>query len=197
MNCFELHRYLRKEKRNEKNVSAFQDQETAQVWFPRQNGNPRRPQGSRPSSSERPQETRSLIEMISVRVDSAPSVETVGNTGFRLKPDCRLKLKSEFDAVKKNGRRVTTRYFTALVSGWEFGISRKCGVICSRKFDKRAVRRNRARRLVRESFRLLQNEISPCGIVVIPRREILRAKMQDVKAVLAKALAKAGVMTPV
>ena len=128
---------------------------------------------------------------------SAPSVETVGNTGFRLKPDCRLKLKSEFDAVKKNGRRVTTRYFTALVSGREFGISRKCGVICSRKFDKRAVRRNRARRLVRESFRLLQNEIAPCGIVVIPRREILQAKMQDVKAVLAKALVKAGVMNPV
>lgn len=132
--------------------------------------------------------------MSSARVDSASFCETTGESGFRLNRDCSLKLKSEFDAVKQKGRRVTTQYFIALVSGREFGISRKCGIICSRKFDKRAVRRNRARRLVKEAFRLLLKEIAPCGIVVIPKREILQVKMQDVKAVLAKALAKAGVM---
>ncbi len=135
--------------------------------------------------------------MTSDRVDSASSVSRIETCSFRLSRDSRLKLKSEFDAVKNNGRRVTSRYFTALVSGQEFGISRKCGVICSRKFDKRAVRRNRARRLVREAFRLLQPEIAPCGIVVIPRREILRVKMQVVKAELAKALTKAGMMTKI
>lgn len=135
--------------------------------------------------------------MTSDRVDSASSVSPVEVCSFRLSQESRLKLKSEFDAVKNNGRRVTSRYFTVLVSGQEFGISRKCGVICSRKFDKRAVRRNRARRLVREAFRLLQPEIAPCGIVVIPRREILRVKMQVVKAELAKALTKAGMMTKI
>jgi len=165
--------------------------------FPRQNGYPRWTSGPRPPSPERPQETRSLIEMTSDRVDSASSVSPVEVCSFRLSQESRLKLKSEFDAVKNNGRRVTSRYFTALVSGQEFGISRKCGVICSRKFDKRAVRRNRARRLVREAFRLLQPEIAPCGIVVIPRREILRVKMQVVKAELAKALTKAGMMTKI
>lgn len=135
--------------------------------------------------------------MTSDRVDSASSVSPVEVCSFRLSQESRLKLKSEFDAVKNNGRRVTSRYFTALVSGQEFGISRKCGVICSRKFDKRAVRRNRARRLVREAFRLLLPEIAPCGIVVIPRREILRVKMQVVKAELAKALTKAGMMTKI
>ena len=165
--------------------------------FPCQNGYPRRTSNPRPPPPERPQETRSLIEMTSDRVDSASSVSRIETCGFRLSRDSRLKLKSEFDAVKNNGRRVTSRYFTALVSGQEFGISRKCGVICSRKFDKRAVRRNRARRLVREAFRLLQPEIAPCGIVVIPRREILRVKMQVVKAELAKALTKAGMMTKI
>jgi len=166
--------------------------------IPGQNGNSRRTRCACPPSCKRPEKTCSLTEMPSARTDNASSAEAAPEkSGFKLGPEYKLKLKSEFDAVKKNGRRVTTRYFTALVSGREFGISRKCGVICSRKFDKRAVRRNRARRLVRESFRLLQNEIAPCGIVVIPRREILQAKMQDVKAVLAKALAKAGVMTPV
>ena len=79
------------------------------------------------------------------------------------------------------------------MSNGEFGILRKCGIICSRKFDKRAVRRNRARRLVKESFRLLREEIEPCGIVIIPKREILRLKMQEVRAELARALTKAGV----
>ena len=64
--------------------------------------------------------------MTSDRVDSASSVSPVGVCSFRLSQDSRLKLKSEFDAVKNNGRRVTSRYFTALVSGQEFGISRKC-----------------------------------------------------------------------
>ncbi len=55
-----------------------------------------------------------------------------------------------------------------------------CGVICSRKFDKRAVYRNRARRLLHEAFRLTGQELVPCRIVFIPRRPILDQKMQDV-----------------
>ena len=55
-----------------------------------------------------------------------------------------------------------------------------CGVICSRKFDKRAVRRNRARRLLYEAFRLIRQELKPCRIIFIPRRPILDRKMQEV-----------------
>lgn len=185
---------MRKEKRNEKNVSAFEDQTRAQMRIPRQNGDPRRTPGSLPSPSERPQETRSLTGMTPARTDNTLPGEAPGNSGNPPDADSGLKLKSEFDAVKKNGKRVVARYFIALVSNGEFGISRKCGVICSRKFDKRAVRRNRARRLVKESFRLLREELGPCGIIIIPKREILRVKMQDVKAELAKALIKTGTM---
>ena len=127
------------------------------------------------------------------RTDSTFSGEAAGKSGILPDADGRLKLKSEFDAVKQNGKRVVTRYFIALVSNGECGILRKCGIICCRKFDKRAVRRNRARRLVKESFRLLREEIEPCGIVIIPKREILRLKMQEVRAELARALTKAGV----
>ena len=55
-----------------------------------------------------------------------------------------------------------------------------CGVICSRKFDKRAVCRNRAKRLLYEAFRLTCKELKPCRIIFIPRRPILDQKMQDV-----------------
>ena len=103
-----------------------------------------------------------------------------------------MKLKSEFDTVKRDGKRMTARYFTALVSAGAFGSSVKCGIICSRKFDKRAVRRNRARRLLREAFRQISEGIQPLGIILIPRREILKVKMDDVKILLADTLRKAG-----
>lgn len=66
------------------------------------------------------------------------------------------------------------------------------GVICSRKFHKRAVRRNRARRLVHEALRLLEKEgkFRPCWIVIIPRREILNWKMEEVKDQLRRLLKK-------
>ena len=182
-----------KETENEKNVSAFENQKTAQMRIQSQNGDPRRTRCACPSSCERPEKTRSLTEMPSARMDTPSAENSSGKHRFRLRPDCKMKLKSEFDAVKQNGKRVVTRYFIALVSNGEFGILRKCGIICSRKFDKRAVRRNRARRLVKESFRLLREEIEPCGIVIIPKREILRLKMQEVRAELARALTKAGV----
>ena len=108
------------------------------------------------------------------------------------KSSCMMKLKSEFDAVKRNGKRISARFFTALVSSGEFGSSVKCGIICSRKFDKRAVRRNRARRLLREAFRQISEELPPMGIILIPRREILKVKMDDVKILLADTLKKAG-----
>ena len=127
-------------------------------------------------------------------MDSTPSVQnTPGKNGFRLDPGCKMKLKSEFDSVKNGGRRITAQYFIMLVSGGVFGTSLKCGIICSRKFDKRAVKRNRARRLLWEAFRLTGTEIPPCGIILIPRRGILKVKMQDVKAAFADALKKAGV----
>ena len=133
--------------------------------------------------------------MPSARTDNASSAEAAPEkSGFKLGPEYKLKLKSEFDAVKNSGRRVSAQYFIMLVSRQIFGTSLKCGIICSRKFDKRAVKRNRARRLMWEAFRLIKTEISPCGIVLIPRREILRVKMQDVKFAFADALKKAGVM---
>ena len=174
----------RKEWKNEKNVSAIKDQKTAQMRIQSQNGNTRRTESSLPPSCKRTQETCSLRTMPDAEVDNALSGPE--------KSSCMMKLKSEFDAVKQNGKRITARFFTALVSAGEFGSSVKCGIICSRKFDKRAVRRNRARRLLREAFRQVLRELPPLGIILIPRKEILKVKMDDVKILLADTLKKAG-----
>ena len=70
----------------------------------------------------------------------------------------------------------------------------KCGVICSRKFSLLAVERNRARRMMWESFRLLGRRILPFRMVLIPRRRIKGAAQTEVMEELAKLLAAAGVL---
>lgn len=70
----------------------------------------------------------------------------------------------------------------------------KCGVICSRKFSLLAVERNRARRMMWESFRLLSRRILPCRMVLIPRRRIKSAGQLDVMKELETLLAAAGVL---
>ena len=57
-----------------------------------------------------------------------------------------------------------------------------------------AVVRNRARRLVSETFRLCKEAILPCRILVIPRRAIFGAKQQEVQAHLLRTLKKAGLI---
>ena len=66
----------------------------------------------------------------------------------------------------------------------------QAGVICGRKFCIRAVVRNRARRLVWESFRMLKPEIKPGRIVFIPRQRIKQAKCADVQQEMKKLLKK-------
>ena len=72
----------------------------------------------------------------------------------------------------------------------------KCGVICSRKFSLLAVERNRARRLLWESFRLLGDRILPCRMVLIPRHRIKKADQSMVMKELEQILAAAGVLSP-
>ena len=66
----------------------------------------------------------------------------------------------------------------------------QAGVICGRKFCTKAVVRNRARRLVWESFRLLKLSINPARVVFIPRQRIKQAKCADVMREMEKLLKK-------
>ena len=72
--------------------------------------------------------------------------------------------------------------------------SLQAGVICGRKFCIRAVVRNRARRLVWESFRLLKPQIKPCRLVFIPRQRIKQAKCADVQREMERLLKKLNLL---
>lgn len=72
------------------------------------------------------------------------------------------------------------------------GNTLKCGVVCGRKFSKKAVVRNRVRRIVWEAFRLIKTEIEPCHMVIIPRKMMIDAKRQMVESEMKYLLRKAG-----
>lgn len=65
----------------------------------------------------------------------------------------------------------------------------RLGVVASKRTFRRAVDRNRAKRLLREAFRLNRGRIdNGCDLVVIARRRILEAKCADVGRELARLL---------
>jgi ribonuclease P protein component len=118
--------------------------------------------------------------------------EPVVSRKRRLQKNDKLKTKQDFDFLKENGKRVTHPYYTLLVvpdcpAG--FGL----GIICSRKFHKHAVVRNRARRILSEAVRLLKPRMQSCRILLIPRRKICSATMPQVRDSLENALIRAGI----
>jgi ribonuclease P protein component len=112
-----------------------------------------------------------------------------------LKPGDKLKLKADFDHVRAGGRKFSARLLVAVVSETPDSKTR-CGVVCGRKFSPKAVERNRARRLLWESFRLLKPRISPCHMILIPRAGMLQAKTQDSMSQLERLLKDAGRLSP-
>jgi len=87
----------------------------------------------------------------------------------------RLLRRPEFSRVFDTGLRVQGRFATLLMSPNEAGRAR-LGIVASRKLGD-AVRRNRAKRLIREVFRQSnpQAVLQGVDVVVIPRREIFDA----------------------
>ncbi|MBO5645181.1 MAG: ribonuclease P protein component [Lentisphaeria bacterium] len=110
---------------------------------------------------------------------------------FTLCKKDKLRLKAQFDDVRQRGVRQAGPAVVAAVAPFE---QLQCGVVCGRKFDLLAVKRNRARRLLWESFRLLKPYIKPCRIVLIPRRRILKYSAQRTMQELAGLLAQHGVL---
>jgi ribonuclease P protein component len=71
---------------------------------------------------------------------------------------------------------------------------RRLGVVTSRQIGG-AVARNRARRVMREAWRLLKDRIAqPCDVVIVARRGIVGKSMMQVQQELAGLLKNAGVM---
>lgn len=104
--------------------------------------------------------------------------------GFSLPKEARLRKRAEFLAVYEKGKRFEGRLMTVFILPSEQSLNR-VGVTATKKaIGTKAHDRNRAKRLLREAFRLSRNEIDSVGVsfdwVLNARRSILPRKLKDV-----------------
>ena len=99
-----------------------------------------------------------------------------------------LRKATEFTEVREMGTTVAGRFL--VVSRAPAPDQRtRLGIVVSRRCCRKAVGRNRGRRLIRESFRLCRSMINgPCWLVVIARHPIVRATMPEVRDELLRLL---------
>lgn len=106
----------------------------------------------------------------------------------------RLQEKREFADIREKGQRLVKG---CLIANWTFlpnGSLPRLGVITARKIGKAHVR-SRARRLLRESFRLHQHEfLQPIALVLVARSSILGKKRMQVESDLLAVLRQAAVL---
>jgi len=105
----------------------------------------------------------------------------------------RLRRAADFERLRREGRSWSHPLLVLVACRNGLGLTR-VGVTASRKVGK-AVRRNRAKRLLREAARRLHPHLEPgWDLLLIARPEILRVKEPQVRRALALLAAEAGLM---
>lgn len=104
-----------------------------------------------------------------------------------------LRNKKDFSRIYNKGKSVGDRYVVIFYKKNNLPYSRKA-FLASKKVGN-SVERNRARRLMKESFRNLNLELYlGYDFIIIARHTILNAKCEDVKKSMYSAFKKTGVV---
>ena len=111
---------------------------------------------------------------------------------LRLRPQTRLKQSRDFAKVRAEGQRLV---WGCLIANWislPEGKPSRLGVVTGSKIGP-AVVRSRARRLLREAYRLHQYELlAPVDLILVARRSIAGKMLADVEKDFLTTLKKAG-----
>lgn len=86
---------------------------------------------------------------------------------MRYPPTARVRAKADFDRIFRHGRRKALPVLA--LHCLDTGNPPRLGLAVSRKVDKRAVGRNRIKRILRDHFRLSQDRLIQADFVVVAR----------------------------
>ncbi|MGH8191357.1 MAG: ribonuclease P protein component [Rhodanobacteraceae bacterium] len=112
-----------------------------------------------------------------------------------LPPSARLRRAAEFAAFRSHAERVQTRHFLIRGIPSTRGAAR-LGLAVSRKVSKRAVARNRIKRIARESFRLQRAGLPALDVLVVARPSAVEADNSSLRADLEIAWRKLKMLKP-
>lgn len=97
---------------------------------------------------------------------------------YNFSKNWRIRTTPEFQRVYSEYQSLSGHYYFLYYWNNNFGYSR-LGVVASRKNLKKAVMRNRVRRIVRENFRLQKHRLPPIDIVFIAKFRSGRANKKE------------------
>ena len=110
-------------------------------------------------------------------------------------PASRLTRQNEFDRVRSTGETAVGRYCVVQAAPPVDG-QRRVAIVISRYYSRRAVDRNRARRLFREGYRELFDHLrSDAWVVMRPRQAMKGRKSQHVAAEMRRLFGRLGLLT--
>ena len=153
------------EKYAKKNLSTEQPPKSEETRIQIENEHPGGAQCNQASSQKGTQET-----------------DAVSLLNYRLPKENRLRKRREFQVVYGKGEQIKGRFMTAFIMPSETSFHR-IGFTASKKAIGKAFQRNRAKRLLREAFRLSKRELSELDNkydwVLNARRSLLTVKLAE------------------
>lgn len=127
----------------------------------------------------------------------APEANSEPVQDYSFSKDEHLLKGHEFRFMRENGKGIRGKFLVMSVAKAPDS-KRRIGIIASKKLHNRAYKRNRAKRLIRESFRLLKSDCQDgTWYIFIARKFILQKDMPAVKKEMQELIQKAGLFKSV